>query len=257
MFCFSNSEGDPIQHQCYIYGENRGDLQDVKYFIPDGTNDCSNDGVDDIDDSMAFILFRIRPNDRNKLDQYNNSYDQDYDGSNASDNKGKRYIAVEARDVDDFRAMLFSLREHDIIGNFMKEGEIEFHELNEFNFTLAQDSMKERLIRLESAKKTQIAARNKNKLDGDNPLCFVFPFEIEEEVLSQLAEGLTELSGNTMGLDVDMDSNEEYSTVQRDGEKESKKVRRTHYVTIRKDDVERLNPMEFLNDSLVDFWMRW
>jgi len=257
MFCFSNSEGDPIQHQCYIYGENRKDLQDVKYFIPDDTNEGSNDGVDDIDDSMAFILFRIRPNDRNKLDQYNNSYDQDYDGSNANDNTGKRYIAVEARDVDDFRAMLFSLREHDIIGNFMNEGEIEFHELNEFNFTLAQDSMKERKIRLESAKKTQIAARNKNTSDGDNPLCFVFPFEIEEENLSQLAEGLTELSGNTMGLDVEMDSNEKCSTVQRGGEEESKKVRRTHYVTIRKDDVERLNPMEFLNDSLVDFWMRW
>ena len=32
---------------------------------------------------------------------------------------------------------------------------------------------------------------------------------------------------------------------------------RTHYLTIRGDDFDRLDHGEFLNDTLVDFWMTW
>ena len=39
--------------------------------------------------------------------------------------------------------------------------------------------------------------------------------------------------------------------------KDAKGAARQHYVTIRVEDYERLEPREWLNDSLVDFWMQW
>jgi hypothetical protein len=38
---------------------------------------------------------------------------------------------------------------------------------------------------------------------------------------------------------------------------ETKKKVRAHYLTIRKEDMDRLEPGEFLNDTLIDFWMEW
>jgi len=37
----------------------------------------------------------------------------------------------------------------------------------------------------------------------------------------------------------------------------SKATARTHYLTLRQDEMERLEPGEFLNDTLIDFFMRW
>jgi hypothetical protein len=38
---------------------------------------------------------------------------------------------------------------------------------------------------------------------------------------------------------------------------EAKKKVRAHYLTIRREDTDRLEPGEFLNDTLIDFWMEW
>ena len=48
--------------------------------------------------------------------------------------------------------------------------------------------------------------------------------------------------------------NETEDTVARSQVKGS---RRKHFLTIRVEDYNRLDPEEWLNDSLVDLWMQW
>jgi hypothetical protein len=38
---------------------------------------------------------------------------------------------------------------------------------------------------------------------------------------------------------------------------ETKTRGRAHFLTVRVEDYERLEPGEFLNDTLIDFWMQW
>ena len=87
----------------------------------------------------------------------------------------------------------------------------------------------------------------------------VYPFGVDEAILSEAASGLKELGGDLLGID-DMDDTKPpaASTPCTDVEDDVKgKSSRTNYVTISDDDVERLCPGQFLNDTLVDFWMRW
>jgi len=101
-------------------------------------------------------------------------------------------------------------------------------------------------------------------VDAENKLLVVypFPFGVDEAVLKEAASGLKELGGDLLGLD-DIDDSKPPADaamqgVQSDVEEGGKgKSSRTHYVTIRDADVAMLRPGEYLNDVLVDFWMRW
>jgi len=71
--------------------------------------------------------------------------------------------------------------------------------------------------------------------------------------LSRAARGLSELGGDL--LDVE----EAGPSVQDPLDEDSitKGTKRAHHVTVRDGDYERLSPGQFLNDTLVDLWMRW
>jgi hypothetical protein len=84
----------------------------------------------------------------------------------------------------------------------------------------------------------------------------VYPFDFDKEELIKAASGLKELGGDLHGLD----QTEVSAQGQMDGDqvaKEMTKSTRTHYVTIQEDDKERLCPVQYLNDTPVDFWMCW
>ena len=96
---------------------------------------------------------------------------------------------------------------------------------------------------------------NKND-DAENKLLLVFPFDVDEESLSEASRGLLELGGDLLGVVEDEPSVEDQLD-KNDVTRRTKKPPRTHHVTIRDEDYERLSPGQFLNDILVDFWMRW
>jgi len=77
--------------------------------------------------------------------------------------------------------------------------------------------------------------------------------------LAEAASGLKELGGDPLGIDLLDEEMDDQSTVGGDStdDKGNASPSRTHYVSIRQDDKDRLCPGQFLNDSLVDFWMRW
>ena len=96
----------------------------------------------------------------------------------------------------------------------------------------------------------------KNRSDANNKLLLVYPFYVDEAMLSAAAADLKELGGDLLGLD-QAEVSARGQLVEGYVAEEIKKPMRTHYVTIREDDKERLRPGQFLNDALVDFWMRW
>eukprot|EP00934_Nitzschia_sp_Nitz4_P002048 Nitzschia sp. Nitz4//scaffold80_size88189//71589//78338//NITZ4_005093-RA/size88189-processed-gene-0.64-mRNA-1//1//CDS//3329558648//2048//frame0 len=104
-----------------------------------------------------------------------------------------------------------------------------------------------------------------NPYVGQRPdyLLLVYPFAGDPDKIEAAAEGLTEASG---ALEVGEDNDDSSvasnnvaqasatTTVTSDG---SKTRHRAHFVTLRVEDYLRLEPREWLNDSLVDFWMQW
>mmetsp|Transcript_3548 Transcript_3548/g.9364 ORF Transcript_3548/g.9364 Transcript_3548/m.9364 type:complete len:1591 (-) Transcript_3548:489-5261(-) len=134
------------------------------------------------------------------------------------------------------------------------------------------------------------SASDKGSSNGGSKTHLVFPFasaEDSEQIYNQAARRLYEASGalvsfqddNSDGLEAEDDEGNcdrpralvwrpmQCSVVGEKGEQAgssekggSTKVRsagRTHHLTIRSEDVDRLEPGEFLNDTLIDFWMRW
>jgi hypothetical protein len=148
------------------------------------------------------------------------------------------------------------MRQHPFLGIWCtKESEIEFYDLEKYTQALLDDSRKERTERMRIARRTR-SGGNRKRDDADNKLLLVYPFDIDDAELSGAASGLKELGGDLLGLDrADVGMQGQLGGGNMAGG--IKKPTRTHYVTIREEDKERLCPGQFLNDTLVDFWMRW
>ncbi len=85
----------------------------------------------------------------------------------------------------------------------------------------------------------------------------IYPFDNEETELSAAASGLKELGGDLLGLDQANARSVQGQLDKGNTAKQTKKPKRTHYVTIQDNDKERLFPGQFFNDALVEFWMLW
>jgi len=81
----------------------------------------------------------------------------------------------------------------------------------------------------------------------------VYPFDIDEEMLSEASRGLLELGGNMLGVQPILDDQPDEDDVTVG----TRLPPRTHNVIIRDEEYGRLSPGQFLNDTLVDFWMQW
>jgi len=158
--------------------------------------------------------------------------------------------------------MLVKMQDHPDLGMWCsKDSEIEFYDLERYAKALTDDHQKERKERM-STRVTRSGGRKKKK-DSENKLLVVYPFGVDEAVLSEAASGLKELGGDTLGVEnvsaVDNTNQPDDVQMQNSSDMEDVKVKssRMHYVTIRDEDIERLCPGQFLNDTLVDFFMRW
>lgn len=145
---------------------------------------------------------------------------------------------------------------------FLCDPKIEFYNLKEYTAALIEDTVKENNNRRRSTRLSRANAKKKSST-SEKPI-LVFPFTAEDDAFFTAASTLNELKLAREQTSVeserasiqpqDSDLNEPQA------ENENERVKgsaRTHYITIREDDMERLEPGEFLNDSLVDFWMKW
>jgi hypothetical protein len=109
---------------------------------------------------------------------------------------------------------------------------------------------------------------------AEDDVLLVYPFDGDTDEIEGAATGLNEAKGvNAIigGVEAQKASDEESSFRNRGSEQDatevsfsdekqgivSRKSERRHFLTIQVRDFERLCPGEFLNDTLVDFWIQW
>jgi len=150
--------------------------------------------------------------------------------------------------------MLVKMQDHPDLGMWCsKDSEIEFYDLERYAKALTDDHQKERAGRM--LRRITCSGGSKKKKDSENKLLVVYPFGVDEAVLSEAASGLKELGGDSLGVEVvNNDTNQpagvDMQDINNDGDN-------TSDLTIKNEDIERLCPGQFLNDTLVDFFMRW
>ena len=105
-------------------------------------------------------------------------------------------------------------------------------------------------------------ARTKRK-EGENKILLVYPFDVEEAILTEAAAGLKELGGDSLAVQTPHVSGEQptlAASLDQDIEGDVTNIKgslRAHHTVIRQDDRERLCPPKWLSDAIVDFWMLW
>ena len=103
--------------------------------------------------------------------------------------------------------------------------ELEFYELDPYISALVKHNELERKRHLST--KTSMSRK----------VLVIYPFKIEEEILNAIPAELRALSDVIFSM------------------QESGTSKRDHYLIITESDKSRLEPGQFLNDTLVDFWM--
>ena len=159
------------------------------------------------------------------------------------------------------QAMIEQMKQNETLKTWFDcNPEIEFYQLKEYTAALIKDTEKENNIRRRSTRLSRASAKKKSNTSEKPKL--VFPFKADEEEFHAAASDLNELKE---ARELASAANERAPILPQDSDlndpqSETEKVKgsaRTHYITIREDDIERLEPGEFLNDALVDFWMKW
>ncbi len=112
------------------------------------------------------------------------------------------------------------------------------------------------MIHNDNRRKTRAKPKKAKKYAPEQTI-LVYPFEASPAELDKAAEHLTEASGRLKeGDDAEMIDVEKDSTSTETRETPTS-LGKTHMVTVRGEDYERLEDFEFLNDTLIDFWLKW
>lgn len=228
------------------------DVKEFKYYQPD-QGSLIDDIPDDAstDDPPIFFAFNTKPTGGNGLKQYSNSYD------GISDRK--KYVAVEFRDAAELRHLLDHLRRGQHWEAWITPGaQLTDRTYDRYAKALLLDSKKEaesrrHALSFSSTKSTEdsfVAGRTADEI------LMVYPFAGDPAAIEAAADGLTEAKGSSMDLD-DLELVDPGLADEPEPDEPAKHVGRGHYLTLRVGDYERLEPGEYLNDTIIDFWMQW
>lgn len=152
--------------------------------------------------------------------------------------------------------MLGQMSEHPDLRFWCSEdSEIEFYDRERYAKALTDDQQKER--------KEQMSSKSNHSGNGNkkNSALVVYPFGVDETVLSEAASGLKELGGDSLGVEnvtVGDKTNQPAGVEMQDiNNGDNSNGETCDLLTIKDEDIERLCPGQFLNNTLVDFFMRW
>eukprot|EP00586_Coscinodiscus_wailesii_P008142 CAMPEP_0172521924 /NCGR_PEP_ID=MMETSP1066-20121228/292848_1 /TAXON_ID=671091 /ORGANISM="Coscinodiscus wailesii, Strain CCMP2513" /LENGTH=710 /DNA_ID=CAMNT_0013304887 /DNA_START=982 /DNA_END=3114 /DNA_ORIENTATION=- len=227
------------------------------------------------DDPISFIAMRVKPNEKNKLAKFLNSTEQISPFSlSHSTSSSEVLIVAELRSNEQFKQVRTKITHNNsLLRHFLVDTDgLKAEETNSFTAALKNAKKKENEDRISSTKKMRTRSRTRAlfyqdaKQDGDSSrLLLVFPFTVDKELMEDAAKELNEPRGyfvgqdeqNEKGVSEALDTSEEtMANCSTSAESGANKVRK-HYLTIRGDDYNRLDPYEYLNDTLIDFWMQW
>ena len=90
--------------------------------------------------------------------------------------------------------------------------------------------------------------------EAESKTLLVYPFDAEEAQLSKAASELKELGGDLLGFD---DHGTPLNLMIISPNNRARNIGREHCITVGEDDKTRLEKGIWVNDTLVDLWMRW
>ena len=236
-----------IEHKFFLDDKS---ITDLKYFIPsaadDDDDDTSFDNRESQDDAMSFLAMRINPTESNRLTDYPRAYltDEQLDTRDSTMLGKKRFIVIEFRKSDEFLKLLASMRKNPILVNMLNDSA---------KLTSLDSRFYSEVLRLDNKIERATRMKSLTRHESTNKVLLVYPFNGNDDAIENAAKGLKEAKiqiGKENVVAVQAEVNNEASDAQ------DKSVR-GHYLTIRDEDRHRLTNDEFLNDTLVDFWMQW
>ena len=208
--------------------------------VPDDVGVDSKE-VDPMEHLGPFVALGIKPTEQNFLRKFAKAYRRDH-------HKPKhRHLILEFRDLE-------------VMKNFTEYCKSKLQEAVRLKVIEKKECAKYAQSLLDNSKKETNEMRQSKFIAGralDSTL-LVYPFAGVPTEIGSAAEGLTEAAGN-IKFD-EMCKGEDTalaSTGDGGSNNEGKAKQRAHMVTINVEDYTRLEPGEWLNDSLVDLWMQW
>lgn len=189
---------------------------------------------------------RINPTESNRLTDYPRAYltDEQLDRRDSTMLGKKRFIVIEFRKSDEFLKLLASMRKNPILVNMLNDSA---------KLTSLDSRFYSEVLRLDNNIERATRMKSLTRYESTNKVLLVYPFNGNDDAIENAAKGLKEAKiqiGKENVVAVQAEVNNEASDAQ------DKSVR-GHYLTIRDEDRHRLTNDEFLNDTLVDFWMQW
>jgi hypothetical protein len=206
-----------------------------------GTEDDDEGNAEDaaVNHLSSFIAMEITPTNQNGLAHVRKSYIPGHEEAKF------RYIILEFRDRDQLSAVVDRCRPNLLPG-------VQYEELDRASCANYAQSLIANFCSEKRLKK-------RNKFVDGRPLDYtllVYPFAGDAEEMESAARGLTEASRSVEVIE--KKSNEASDSSNDDDDQgEGKPRKRAHFVSINVEDYDRLEPAEWLNDSLVDLWMQW
>ncbi|GFH57133.1 hypothetical protein CTEN210_13609 [Chaetoceros tenuissimus] len=195
--------------------------------------------ADDDIRSHYYLIIRAKPSKENGLSTFtsNKHYFRSMPKTTPTKSAllAKRYIVIESNNQTDFEHLVTFLKKHDTIGMYFTND----------NNLLTPEKLEEEIVSLLNFKKPMAP------ICAEHETALVFPSTLLETELDSVASNLIEPNGK-----IGQNHESMFSTVAIE-EKAPNRKQKNHIITIRGEDYDRLAPGEFLNDTLIDFWISW
>lgn len=231
------------------------DVLEARFHVVGSSNQdvaiqCDGDeSTDDSQQQMSFLAIHLKIGDKSDLRFEKKDIAPD------SKQDMLKYVVIEFRNNKELKKCIRHLRERELWRVMLEQGELNETNCSKYSKALLEHYKNEAKSR-QSALASPISKHRGDDFvrnrDGEDIL-LVYPFNGDAAEIEKSAEGLTEARGRdfvpdyaalTVTGDADNDDSAKFSG-------------RGHYMTIRVADYERLEPEEYLNDTLIDFWMQW
>jgi hypothetical protein len=237
----------------------KNDVLELKLF--ESTTDAkskecsSTKAADTIDFFIAFRIIKRTANILGSLSTYS-GIDNDFK---------KGYIVVELKNRMDYQQVVQQLK---LVAELCIDESSHLDDTNMSNYCQSLSSDSNKSFERRKSLTAQFTFLE-GKTEGD--ILLVYPFAGDISEIDKAADGLKEAGGSIKNSKQDQailisekeNSNNARSTISHPevptviDQAVIPAITRGHFLTIRFADFSRLEPKEYLNDTLVDFWFQW
>lgn len=238
--------------------------------LQSGKSSQSSFNFPETDEMVSFIALKVNPTIENRLSSFEDFVRAGAGDGESNSDSNLDYILLEPRSDEEFKNIVNEKNNYTKIHqHFDNHSALNTHDAMRLSEILLSENKKEKQQRLKASSQrcvtrssTRTRSSEENVDSEDEKVLLVYPFSIDETEKHEIDEKIRDLS-EVNGLILLGDSKLLPETETEDDSScdlpPTKRINqnRTHYLTICNEDFKRLQPGEYLNDTLIDFWMRW